>query len=69
MTVQAIQHADVKGKIQHYIKISNGENNVLINVGQKTYDSVKAIEKVVQLPLEEEKKQKHGTPNIPSKNN
>lgn len=46
MKVEAIQHADVKGKIQNYIKITKGDSTVLINVGQKTYQSVKDLEKI-----------------------
>lgn len=60
-TVQAIQHADVKGKILNYIRIKNGQYEVLINVGEKTYNAVKQIEKVIDIPdpiQEEEKKNK-----------
>lgn len=51
MKVQAIQHTDVRGKVQNYIKISNGEHHVIINVGEKTYQAVKDLETVQELPL------------------
>lgn len=43
--VKAIAHKDVRGKELYYLEISNtttGEN-VLINVGQKTYETVKKL--------------------------
>lgn len=43
--VEAIAHADVKGKLQYYIKFTHqdGTAPVLINVGQKTYESVREL--------------------------
>lgn len=38
--VQAIKHKDVRGKEQLYLKIGNDENNVVINIGEKTYEAV-----------------------------
>lgn len=43
--VKAIAHKDVRGKELFYLEIKNtntGEN-VLINVGQKTYETVKKL--------------------------
>lgn len=60
-TVTAITHKDVKGKELLYLKIQNGEHNVLVNVGKKTYDSVKALDAVQELtPLEPQKIIPHG---------
>ncbi|UIB81448.1 hypothetical protein [Flyfo microvirus Tbat2_116] len=40
LVAKAVSHADVKGKIQQYIKITNGVSAVFINVGKNTYDAV-----------------------------
>lgn len=40
MKTEAIKHTDVRGKEQLYIKISEGDKQVIINVGQKTYEAV-----------------------------
>lgn len=39
-TVTPIKFQDVRGAQLLYLKISVGENQVLINIGQKTFDSV-----------------------------
>lgn len=54
-TAEAIVHKDVLGKELYYVKISNGEHSHLINVGKTTYDKVKELDKVQELPLEEPK--------------
>lgn len=51
--VKAIEHEDVRGKKLLYIKISNGINDLLINVGQKTYDTINDLDKIIELPLQE----------------
>ena len=43
--VEAIKFKDVRGKEMLYIKITKGEKEVIINVGQKTYDSVMELDK------------------------
>lgn len=55
-TIEALQHTDVRGKILKYIRLKNGEHEVLINVGDKTYQSVKELEKAQQIPLHDEDK-------------
>lgn len=38
--VAAIKHKDVRGKEQLYLKIGNDEKNVVINIGEKTFDAI-----------------------------
>lgn len=60
MEVQVFKHADVRGKELCYLRIKKGEHEVLINVGEKTYNRVKELEKVQELPLKTEKDEKGG---------
>lgn len=63
MKAEALQHEDVKGRKLLYIKVSNGEHNVFINVGEKTFNSVKELEKVQKLPFDpDEQPNFKGTP-------
>lgn len=50
-SAEAIKHLDVYGKEQYWLKISKGEHSVMVNVGKKTYDNVKELDKVQSLPL------------------
>ena len=44
MTIEVLEHTDVRGKILHYMKVKNNKgNDVLINIGEKTYNTVKAL--------------------------
>lgn len=43
MEVQAIKWQDVNGKELLYIKISNGKNYEMINVGVKTYEKINKL--------------------------
>ena len=44
MQLQVLEHRDVRGKILQYLKISNNRgNDLLINVGEKTYKSVREL--------------------------
>lgn len=43
-TVKAVEHTDIRGKKQKYITIGEANKLVIINVGQKTFDAVKALE-------------------------
>lgn len=40
---EAIEHTDVRGNVLKYLKITVGTKEVLINIGQKTFDSLKAL--------------------------
>lgn len=53
MNVETIEFKDVRGKQLLYLKITSNGKEVLINVGQKTFDSVKELETPTQpeLPL------------------
>lgn len=53
VTVTAITHTDVRGKELKYLKCTNGKTELLVNVGDKTYESVKNME-----TAKEETKQK-----------
>jgi len=50
-TVTAIQWESVDGKKLLYLKIEGGGERYTVNVGQKTYDAVLAMEKQTELPL------------------
>ena len=41
---KVIEFTDVKGKKQLYLKLTKGEKSVFINIGEKTYNSVKDLE-------------------------
>lgn len=60
MQVETIEFKDVRGKELLYLKITSNQKEVLINVGKKTFDSVKELETPKQpeipgLTKEEEK--------------
>lgn len=41
--VQAIKHKDVRGNELLYLKITVGENEILINIGKKTHDGINEL--------------------------
>lgn len=51
-TATAIQHADVNGRILFYLKLEKkGLEPVMVNIGEKTYNKVKALNETTQLEL------------------
>lgn len=42
--VEAIKWTDVKGKEMYYLKIKKNEKEVLINIGEKTFNNVKELD-------------------------
>lgn len=54
VTVNAIEHEDVRGKKLKYLKITNGKVNLLVNVGDKTYEGVKNMETAKEETKKEE---------------
>ena len=43
-TVTAVEHIDVRGKTQYYLKVKKGQREYVINVGEKTFKTVKEME-------------------------
>lgn len=44
LTAKAFEHANVMGKKLKYVRITNGTKEVLINVGEKTYNGIINLE-------------------------
>lgn len=47
---EAIEHIDVKGNKQYYLRLDNGTHNYWVNVGLKTYETVKALQQGEETP-------------------
>lgn len=59
MLVQALEHTDVRGNKLLYLKINYAGNDVLINIGKKTFDSIKELsETTIQKPQNEKENKK-----------
>lgn len=54
MLVQAIKHKDVRGKELLYLKIQHEGNEVLVNIGERTYKAVVELVNQQQLKLHAE---------------
>lgn len=54
MLVQAIKHKDVRGKELLYLKIQHEGNEVLVNIGERTYKAIVELVNQQQLKLHAE---------------
>lgn len=58
-TIQAIKHTDVRGKELLYLKLTANGNDVLVNIGKKTFDAVEDMQTIRKTtPTQEELKEK-----------
>lgn len=57
VTAKALEHKDVRGKVLWYVIVSNGAEEYVINVGEKTYKAVHELEngKAEQLKIDDNK--------------
>lgn len=44
LTAKAFEHANVMGKKLQYVRITNGSEDYLINVGMKTFEALTKME-------------------------
>lgn len=47
MNAEVIDHKDVSGKSLFYIRITNGDEKVIINIGEGTFKKLKDLENKV----------------------
>lgn len=43
-TVESIKHHDVRGKELLYLKITKGKNELVINIGEKTFREIENLD-------------------------
>lgn len=44
VTATAVEHTDVRGKTTLFVKLENGKQSYFVNVGQRTFDTVREME-------------------------
>lgn len=52
--VEPVTVTDVRNRTLYYIKIGEGENQVIINTGAKTYENVKKLTDVISSQKQKE---------------
>lgn len=53
MKFEAIKHTDVRGKILYYVKLESNGNEMLINIGEKSYHHIIKITNEEKIKTEE----------------
>ena len=51
MKAEALKHTDVQGKVLYYVSVNNGNEAHYINIGEKTYQKLNAMQEWKQTPL------------------
>lgn len=67
LTVKTQTITDIKGKQLLYAIIGDGTGQVIMNIGQKTYDNLNALLNQAEIPNLEEQKPKENASKVDNK--